>query len=132
MTADRLQERIAVYLKALRQLEAAAQRPKDEFIRDSVIQRFEFTYELAWNMLKQRLDWEGVVVRTPRETWQQALLAGLIADGNRWTDMQKMRNLTSHTYDEALADEVYDFIISAGLERFRQLANEAVSWQTNP
>lgn len=132
MTTERMRERIAVFLRAWRRLEEAAKQPKDEFIRDSVIQRFEFTYELAWNMLKQRLDAEGITVRTPRETWQQALLAGLIVDGNRWTDMQKMRNLTSHTYDEALADQVYGFVLAEGLGLFEQLADTAVSWQPNP
>jgi nucleotidyltransferase substrate binding protein (TIGR01987 family) len=132
MTADRMQERITAYLKAFRRLEDAARRPKDEFMRDSVIQRFEFTYELAWNMLKERLDLEGIAVRTPRETWQQALLAGMIVDGNRWSDMQKLRNLTSHTYDEALADQVYGVITSEGLELFRQLAEKGGTWQTNP
>jgi hypothetical protein len=47
MDVERLQERIADYLKALSQLEKAVGQPKDEFLRDSVIQRFEFTHEIA-------------------------------------------------------------------------------------
>jgi len=128
---ERLQERITDYLRAVNQLEKAAQQNKDEFIRDAVIQRFEFTHELAWKMLKLRLEGEYVPVSTPRETWQQALQAGLIEDGNAWTDMQKMRNLTSHTYNESLADEVYNYIVESGLPVFRQLAGKARSWLAN-
>ena len=131
MDTERLQERITDYLRTVNQLEKAAQQNKDEFIRDAVIQRFEFTHELAWKMLKLRLEGEYVPVSTPRETWQQALQAGLIEDGNAWTDMQKMRNLTSHTYNESLADEVYNYIVESGLPVFRQLAGKARSWLAN-
>lgn len=96
METERLTERVADYLTAVTQLEKAAARPKDEFIRDLVIQRFEFTHELAWKMLKLKLEDEGLIVKTPKETMQEALQAGLIEDGNLWSDLQKMRNLTSH------------------------------------
>lgn len=129
MDEERLAERIADYLKALAQLEKAAARPKDEFLRDSVIQRFEFTHELAWKMLKLQLEAEGLIVNTPRETMQEALQAGFIDDGNLWSDMQKMRNLTSHTYREKLADDVYDFIVTRGLPLFRLLAEKCKSWR---
>lgn len=130
MDTERLQERIADYLKALDQLAKAAQQPKDEFLRDSVIQRFEFTHEIAWKMLKLRLEAEYVFVRTPRETLQAALQAGLIDDGNAWSDLQKMRNLTSHTYNEQLADDVYTYVVERAVTLFRQLAEKATSWQT--
>jgi nucleotidyltransferase substrate binding protein (TIGR01987 family) len=129
MDTERLTERIDDYLKAFRQLEKAARQPKDEFLRDSVIQRFEFTHELAWKMLKLRLEAENILARTPRETLQEALQAGLIEDGNAWSDLQRMRNLTSHTYNESLADDVYSFVIRQGLELFRQLAIKAETWQ---
>ena len=131
METERLTERVADYLKALTQLERAAARPKDEFIRDSVIQRFEFTHELAWKMLKLKLEDEGLIVKTPKETMQEALQAGLIEDGNLWSDMQKMRNLTSHTYREQLAEEVYAFVVTQGLPLFRALAEESSIWQAN-
>lgn len=128
MDTERLTERIDDYLKAFRQLEKAAQQPKDEFLRDSVIQRFEFTHELAWKMLKLRLEQDDIFAKTPRETLQEALQAGLIEDGNAWSDLQKMRNLTSHTYNEPLADDVYAFVIEHGVKLFGQLADKASSW----
>ncbi len=130
MDHERLQERIGDYLKAAGQLEKAARQPKDEYLRDSVIQRFEFTHELAWKMLKLRLEQEHIFARTPRETLQEALQAGFIEDGNAWSDLQKMRNLTSHTYNESLADDVYGFVIEHGVRLFRQLADKASSWLT--
>ena len=115
MDYERLQERIADYLKALRQLEKAVRQPEDEFIRDSVIQRFEFTYELAWKMLKLRLEAEAITATTPRQVLQEALQARFIHDGNAWTQLQSHRNLTSHTYDETLAQAVYQYITTQGL-----------------
>lgn len=131
MDTERLEERISDYLKALTQLEKAVGQPKDEYIRDSVIQRFEFTHELAWKMLKLRLEQEDVFAKTPRETLQASLEAEFIVDGNAWTDLQKMRNLTSHTYNEELAEEVYSFVIEQGVGLFQQLAQKAVLWKTS-
>lgn len=128
MDTDRLKERITDFHRAVTQLEKACAQPKDEFIRDSVIQRFEFSYELAWKMLKLRLEAESLSPRTPKETLQEALQAGFIADGNRWSEIQRMRNLSSHTYDEALADQVHAFVSSEGLPLFRQLHDVSASW----
>ena len=129
MDRQRLHERCADYEKALNQLAKALQQPKDEFLRDSVIQRFEIAYELAWKMLKLCLEAEGISDRTPRETLQEALQAGFITDGNAWSDLQKMRNLTSHTYDESLAEQVYDFVAQQGLALFQQLSHAVGQWQ---
>ena len=129
MDRQRLHERCADYEKALNQLAKALKQPRDEYLRDSVIQRFEITYELAWKMLKLCLEAEGISVRTPRETLQEALQAGFITDGNTWSDLQKMRNLTSHTYDESLAEQVYDFVAQQGLALFQQLSHAVGQWQ---
>ncbi|GGD57785.1 HI0074 family nucleotidyltransferase substrate-binding subunit [Lacimicrobium alkaliphilum] len=124
----RLKERTEEFLKATSQLERAVQQPKDEFIRDSVIQRFEFSYELSWKMLKLKLEEEGLEARTPRQVFQESLVAGFIQDGNLWSELQKQRNLTTHTYDESLAESVYQFIAEQGLALFQQLACVAKQW----
>jgi nucleotidyltransferase substrate binding protein (TIGR01987 family) len=130
MDGERLNERIADFLKGVHQLERAVAQPCDEFMRDAVIQRFEFSYELAWKLLKLRLEQEGISALTPRQALREALQAALIEDGNVWSEIQRYRNLTSHTYDERLADEVYAFIGQQALARFQSLAREAESWQT--
>ena len=126
---ERLNERRKGFLLALVRLEEANNAPFSSFVRDAVILRFKFTHELAIKMLQLRLEQEGIEAKSPRETWQKALQAGLATDGNLWSDLQKMRNLTSHTYNEKLADEVYTFIRATGLGHFQQLAEQCRTWQ---
>ena len=130
MDIERLNERIADFLKGVHQLERAVAEHFSEFTRDATIQRFEFCYELAWKMLKLRLEQEGISALTPRQALREALQAALIEDGNVWSEIQRYRNLTSHTYDEKLADEVYAFISQLALGRFQALAREAETWKT--
>ncbi len=129
MNLDRLQQRIADFQKAVKRLEEACQQEKNDFIRDSVIQRFEFCYELAWKMLRLKLLQEDIDTRSPKATLQAALELGLIEDGNSWTELHRMRNLTTHTYDESLAEEVYSFVCQVGLPLLEQLAMRADTWK---
>jgi len=128
MNTERFDERRHELITAVQRLEEACAQPFSSFIRDSVIQRFEFCWELACKTLRLKLEAEGIMVNTPRETWQQALQVALIADGNAWSEAQKKRNLTSHTYDEKLADEVYGYVLQQGLPLFQKLANLVASW----
>ena len=82
--------------------------------REGVIQRFGYTFELAWNTLKDRLEYAGVVLTevTPRNVIRQAFAAKLIADAETWTDMLVDRNLMSHTYDFARFEAVINNIRS--------------------
>lgn len=128
MDIERYNERRQELLNAVQRLDEACAQPFSSFIRDSVIQRFEFCWELAWKTLRLKLEAEGILANTPREVWQQALQAGLIVDGNAWSEAQKKRNLTSHTYDEKLADEVYGYVLRAGLPLFQTLAERVSAW----
>jgi nucleotidyltransferase substrate binding protein (TIGR01987 family) len=130
MDIERLNERIADFPKGVHRLERAVAEPFSEFTRDAAIQRFEFCYELGWKMLNLRLEQEGISVLTPRQALREALQAALIEDGNVWSEIQRYRNLTSHTYDEKLADEVYAFISRQALVRLQALAREAETWKT--
>ncbi len=128
---ERLNERSADFLKASQRLTEACERPLDSFIRDSVIQRFEFCWELAWKTLKLRLEMLGIVALNPRDVFKEALVAGLIHDGNAWSEAQRMRNLSGHTYDEKLADQVYEFVKNHGDTMFQNLAGEVRRWSEN-
>lgn len=79
----------------------------DSLVLDATIQRFEFCVELIWKTLKKLLEAEGQTARTPRESLQQAYVAEWLDDEQLWLAMMKDRNLTSHTYREALAGEIY-------------------------
>lgn len=106
MTMDLLS--LAAFKKALASLERAIQQPKNEFNRDSVIQRFEYSFELSWKILKryfmlnQNLD-ESHIKNLFREAGKQ----GLVDSVENWFAYHKARNLTSHTYNEETAEEVY-------------------------
>lgn len=77
---------------------------------DATIQRFEFTVELYWKLLKRLLEAKGVIVQYPKDVLREAYAGGLIDDEAIWLNMLKDRNLSSHTYNEELADEIYGHI----------------------
>ena len=85
---------------------------KDELGKDGVIQRFEFTFELLWKTLKIFLEYEGINIKSPRESLKEAFRVGFIEDEETCLDMFEDRNLTSHIYDEKLSDEIYKRIKS--------------------
>ena len=70
--------------------------------KEGVIQRFEFTLELAWKTLKDYLEYSGIIVEpaTPRNVVKEAFAAKILPDGQVWIDMLDHRNLLSHAYDE--------------------------------
>ena len=100
--------------------------------REGVIQRFEYTFELAWLTLKDRLEYDGVALATvtPRNVIREAFAANLIADGQTWTDMLTDRNLMSHTYDFARFEAVIENIRNRYLrildDLYRRFALEAL------
>jgi len=102
--------------KALSSLQRVLQRshavPGDDDIRDACIQRFEYTYELAFKMLKRQLEQElpssDELDHLPfKEVIRIGAERGLIDSPQRWFDYRDKRNITSHTYDEVKAREVY-------------------------
>ncbi|TBH21285.1 DUF86 domain-containing protein [Thermus thermamylovorans] len=111
---------MALFRRAVERLGEALARPKDEFLRDSPIQRFEFTFELAWKVLKLYLEREGLEARSPRAAIRGVFQVGLLPEDPGWLEMLELRNLTSHTYDEALAERIYSALPQA-LARFQEL-----------
>lgn len=105
-------QKIENYQNALKQLESAIAcyraSPEDSLYRDGLIQRFEFTFELAWKSLKEYMEDQGIVlgVATPRSVLKEAYAAGIIADPDMWIAALDSRNLMSHIYDEETAVNV--------------------------
>ena len=112
MSKEQLKEKYENYNKALEKLKNALERDEsDELVLDAVIQRFEFTYELSWKLMKLYLSYSGIAgVRTPRAAFKEAFAAGMIKEGDVWIDMLDDRILTSHTYDESEARNIYSKI----------------------
>ena len=69
--------------------------------KEGTLQRFEFTFELAWKLMKDYLEESGIIINpiTPKQVIKQAFTAKIISDGQVWIDMLLSRNLMSHTYD---------------------------------
>ena len=95
-----------------------------ELERAGIIQFFEMTFELAWKVLKDYLESEGYMVKSPRETVKQAFQIGLIDNGHIWIDVLSNRNLTTHTYDEKLATKMTSEILNAYLPELDKLYNK--------
>ncbi len=121
-------QKINNYLRALSQLEKAVaayeKAPEDALYRDGLIQRFEFTVELAWKSIKEYLEDQGAVIsiNTPRAILKEAFAAGIITDGEQWNAILTARNVTSHVYDEKTADGIAGNICRDFLPVLRELA----------
>ncbi len=94
------------YIKALQSLEKALKEPKSDIVRDATIQRFEFCVELAWKSAKRIM---GTQTSAPKQVIREMAQSGFISDVEFWLKAIDQRNLSSHTYREQLAEEIYAF-----------------------
>lgn len=113
----RWEQRLDSYHKALARLAeivgASKKRALNEFERDGLVQRFEFTHELSWKLMKAYAEYQGFdCIGGSRDATRKAFEMSLISDGQSWMDMIKSRNETSHNYDGSMADDVVDSIIN--------------------
>jgi nucleotidyltransferase substrate binding protein (TIGR01987 family) len=110
MSKERFAERQTQVKDAAARLADAVALPESELVRDATIQRFEFAFEVVWKTLKLFLERQGHECGGPRPTLKMAFAEGLITmpeEGDVWLRMLEDRNLTSHVYDEALAQRIY-------------------------
>lgn len=126
----RWEQRFSNYVKAFNKLDQAVTKIKedyevaddgtidddeflDDIIKEGIIQRFEYTHELSWKVMKDFLEDVGEVkMYGSKDATKEAFAADLITDGDVWMDMIKSRNKTSHTYNEEVADEIFNNIIT--------------------
>lgn len=116
-------QRFDNYRKALRRLKQAVQilsgkrvgegeDAVDDLLREGLIQRFEYTHELAWKVMKDYAEYQGYTdIRGSRDAFRKAFEMGLITD-KRWMDSIADRNLTSHNYDDETAEEIYEAVVT--------------------
>jgi nucleotidyltransferase substrate binding protein (TIGR01987 family) len=111
----RFKQRFQNYQKVLALLSEALKDGSEKLSlleKEGTLQRFEFTFELAWKVMKDYLEEDGVIISpvTPKNVIKQSFVAGIIEDGQVWIDMLLSRNMMSHTYDfikfEAIAKDV--------------------------
>lgn len=91
--------------------------------KEGVIQRFEYTFELAWKTIKDFLEEGGLIISplTPRQVLKDAYVAKVLADGQGWIDMLDHCNLLSHTYDFAVFEKAVDAIAARYLPALEDL-----------
>lgn len=129
-------QRLSNYRRALSKLSEAVEslsnienldKPLKELIREGVIQRFEYTHELAWKVIKDYAEYQGYTdVRGSRDAFRKGMQMGII-DSPEWMDSIEDRNLTSHNYDEDIAEEIYEEIINKYYPLFVRLADTMIS-----
>jgi nucleotidyltransferase substrate binding protein (TIGR01987 family) len=109
--------------KAFQKLkEAVESESLSELESEGLIQRFEYTYELAWKTLQDLLEAKGYLdLKGPTPVIQQSFQDGYILDGDGWMRLKKSRESTSHTYNKEVAEEIVQTIISSYFRLFEEL-----------
>ena len=130
----RWKQRFENFIKAFNLLEDAVrlhhERDLNELEVQGLIQRFEFTHELAWNVLKDYFEYQGNSnITGSRDAIREAFNKGLIDDGEGWMDMIKSRNQSTHTYDEMIAEELKNKVIDSYYKLFLIFRNKMKSFQ---
>lgn len=122
---DKFIGKLENYKKAVLRLEegiSEAAENKSMTLRDGVIQRFEFTTELAWKSAREYLLSEGETdINSPKPVMRAALRTDLITDEQGWIKILDDRNMTSHIYDEEEAQEIFERIRTKHIALFKEL-----------
>ncbi|MEG6567496.1 nucleotidyltransferase substrate binding protein [Thermoanaerobacterium saccharolyticum] len=115
------------FIKALDRLKEGLLQydEEDELQRDGIIQRYEFTFELAWKTLKEIFEDEGLVgLNSPKTVLREAYSSGLIDDEKIWLDMLVDRNATSHIYSQSNAIEICKRIKEIYVDKLEELKDK--------
>lgn len=109
-----MKERVKYALKKLQngffRLKEGIEQVKDELDKDGVIQRFEFTFELLWKTLKIFLEYKGLEVKTPRDSFKESFRINLLEDEEIFLDMLEDRNRTTNVYEQSISEEIFERI----------------------
>ncbi|WP_339702357.1 nucleotidyltransferase substrate binding protein [Algoriphagus aquimarinus] len=122
----RWQQRFSNFNKAFSKLSQAVTQAKEkklsELETEGLIQRFEYTYVLAWKTLQDYIKDLGIPdVNGPSKVLQEALKMELISDSEGWVKLKKSREKTSHTYDPETAEEIKELILDQFFQLFVEL-----------
>ena len=127
-------QRFQNFERALAQLDSAVelslQRGLSELERQGLVQAFEFTHELAWNVMKDFLEESGQSgIYGSRDATRSALAAGLIENGDLWMRMIVSRNQTTHTYNEETLEDICSAIVNEYAGAFANLRRSMADLQ---
>ena len=107
-------QRLNHFSKALSQLNKFIEKGDlNELEKQGLIQAFEYTYELAWNTLKDYFENQGETgINRSRDSFRLAFKRGLVTNGDVWMDMVNSRTLTTHTYNEDIAEAIANDVVN--------------------
>jgi len=136
---ERIESQFEQYKKALNTLEEAIELESHEnsenmklkiALRDAGIQRFEYTFEVLWKLLKRLAEDRDIKSLSPRDSFKAAFKMELIDQEFEETlvNMIEKRNLTVHTYKEEIAADIYEFIKNQGIQAFINVKNNIKSY----
>jgi len=108
----RWKQRFENFSKAFKQLDEAIKVYPNlsDLEKEGLVQRFEYTFELAWKTLKDYLESKGVIVSFPRDVIKEAFAAQVVEDGEVWLEMLSSRNQMAHIYEEVVFKQVVNNI----------------------
>lgn len=109
MTKKKLQSAFTDFQKGLLRLKEVLKMPDSQINQDASIQRFEFTFELAWKLMKAVAEFlgKGELAHNPRNAIRYAAQEGVISNPQTWFDFLEERNTTSHLYSQEAAKKIY-------------------------
>ena len=118
----RWRQRFTNFEKSYKSLSKYIDEPiETELERAGIIQLFEISFELSWKLMKDYLEYQQLIVKSPREAIKQAYQIELIDDGHIWLDALADRNLKVHTYDEELAKKLVQDISAIYYPQLKKL-----------
>lgn len=119
-------------VKRLREAVDLSLRLEELVIRDGVIQRFEFTAELAWETAREYLLLQGETdINSPKPVMRAAYRTGLVKDSAGWGELLEDRNQTSHLYDDKVADAVYKKVLTVYARLLEELFEKLTALAQN-
>jgi len=122
---QRLQNYKKAYAVLGKAVELANTRELTDLEKQGLIQGFEFTFELAWNVMKDYLEEQGIIdIVGSKAAVRNAYKNGIIDDGQIWMDMIESRNISSHSYDEETANQILMQIINSYFLYFQKFLNK--------
>ena len=136
LNIPRWEQRLDSYHKALARLAeivgASKKRTLNEFERDGLVQRFEFTHELSWKLMKAYAEYQGFDgIGGSRDAIRKAFEMSLISDGQSWMDMIKSRSDAAHNYEASVIDVLVDTIINKYYPLFADFCRQMDALRTD-
>ncbi len=127
-------QRFQNFKKVLNQLEkfVAKKDELNEMEQQGLIKAFEYTFELAWTVIKDFYEYQGITnLQGSRDAFRTGVERGLISNGEEWMKMIESRIKTVHTYNEETADEIASAIVSNYFAMFQNLKQSLEKFSTN-